>query len=114
MPGTGRPDRNAFRQPLRSARGFTLIELLVVVAIIAILAALLLPAMAAAKEKARRANCTSAQRQFLLALHLYADDNRFLLPSGAANPYFQDEHLPLLNSATSVLTVKSFTLRRKS
>jgi len=59
---------------LRKPNGFTLIELLVVIAIIAILAAILFPVFARAREKARQASCLSNVKQLCLATHMYAAD----------------------------------------
>jgi prepilin-type N-terminal cleavage/methylation domain-containing protein/prepilin-type processing-associated H-X9-DG protein len=106
-----------FPVPTRTARkAFTLIELLVVIAIIAILAGLLLPALAKAKEKGRTARCFSNVRQMGIALVMYTEDFRFFPASksyrsdGGTNNWFDSlgRYLTKWTNNQSVFRCPSF------
>ena len=74
---------------MKAHRTFTLIELLVVIAIIAILAAMLLPSLSRARMQARVSSCVNNVHQWMMAMHMYGDENDGMLPAnfGGINPF---------------------------
>jgi prepilin-type N-terminal cleavage/methylation domain-containing protein len=94
---------------LKARRGFTLIELLVVIAIIAVLAALLLPALASARERGRRAACLSNLRQIGVAIHAYTADFDGDIPYGPVAPAYTNpsDFYPSTGACTSLISLQS-------
>lgn len=90
-------------------QAFTLVELLVVIAVIAILAALLLPSLASAKEAGRRVACLSNLRQVSIAIHTYAQDHGGSIPFGPKAPPFTSPAslYPSTGAPTSLLSLQS-------
>src|SRR2546427_6877455 len=72
---------------MQRRRGFTLVELLVVIAIIAILIAILLPVLGKAKEQANRVICMNNHRSLLMAVRMYAEDSKNMIPYVNSNAH---------------------------
>lgn len=84
-----------------SAKGFTLVELLVVIAIIALLMAILMPALSMAKKQAQGARCLANMKQIGLAVHLYADDYGRKVPRDETNGFWAMLFMPYIGGLSS-------------
>src|SRR6478736_6202846 len=93
----------------KPTRAFTLVELLVVIAVIALLAAMLFPALASAREKGRRTVCLSNVRQVGIAIQMYAQDNEGRIPYGPKAPPFTNpsNFYPSTGAPTSLLSLQN-------
>jgi len=91
-------------------KGFTLIELLVVIAIIAILAAILFPVFAKARDKARQTTCLSNVKQITLACLMYADDNDETLPIGFLGSYDVDQDMAMSADGYPMMRIMAASL----
>ena len=103
-PFSSGPERGESDERATSRSAFTLIELLVVIAIIAVLAGLLLPVLARAKEQGRAAACLSNLHQVGIALQLYVDENNDKLPVLYDALLNADPAIPRTNTIDVVLT----------
>src|SRR5882724_10519544 len=92
---------------LSNRSAFTLIELLVVIAIIAILAAMLLPALAKAKQKAQQTTCLNNMKQLGLSLVMYAGDSQDVMPSDGSQISAHDEDWIYWRNVLPLSAVKS-------
>ena len=107
-PGVSSTGMNAkANQARRALPAFTLIELLVVIAIIAILAAMLLPALARAKESGKRIACNNNLRQLGMAMQMYVGDNQGTLPPHIVSSRWPDKFYDLYGKNVKVLLCPS-------
>jgi len=92
-------------------KSFTLVELLVVIGIIAVLAAMLMPALAKARESANRADCINNLKQIGIAIQLYSNDNRNRMPVGGDGSSYGTVNLQPLLDIEAIQSPKIFICR---